>query len=62
MLCKTSRKLKGMCLGLAMGAAIGAAGCCCMCGMPSKRKLKRKFLHTADSMGSTLENILCMIK
>lgn len=62
MLIRTTRMLKGVGLGMAIGVALGAAGCGCMCGMPSKRKMKRKLMHTADVMGNTLENICCMMK
>ncbi len=62
MLCRTTRMIKGIGIGLAIGIALGAAGCGCMCGMPSKRKLKRRIMHTADSMGNALENICCMMR
>ncbi len=62
MLYRTTRMIKGIGIGLAVGVALGAAGCGCMNGMPNKRKLKRKIMHTADSMGHALENIYCMMK
>lgn len=55
---KMKKTVQGIGLGLLLGAAAGAAGYCGVCGMPSKRKVRRRLLHAADSMSGALENLL----
>lgn len=59
---RRNRTLGGIGLGMLLGAAIGAVGCGSICGMPSKRKVKRRLMHAADVMGSAVENMCDMMK
>ena len=54
---KMKKTMQGVGLGMLLGAAVGAAGYCGVCGMPSKRKMRRRLLHAADSMSGALENL-----
>ncbi|MBQ1411853.1 MAG: hypothetical protein IIY93_01545 [Clostridia bacterium] len=54
--------MKGIGLGMLLGAAVGAAGFGSVCGMPSKRKLRRRLMNAADNMGSALEDFYNMIR
>lgn len=59
---KTKKTMQGIGLGMLLGAAVGAAGYGGVCGMPSKRKVKRRLMHAADTMSSALENVYSMMK
>ena len=59
---KSQNVMKGIGLGMLLGAAVGAAGFGSMFGMPSKRKMKRRLMHAADTMGSALEDFYNMVK
>lgn len=62
MIMNSRKTLGGIGLGMLIGAAVGAVGCSSICGMPSKRKVKRRLMHAADAMGNALENVCSMMK
>ena len=55
---RTAHALRGMGWGLLLGAAIGAAGCCGVCGLPTKRRMRRRLLSATDAMNDALESFL----
>ncbi len=62
MLSRTTRMIKGLGIGLMVGMALGAAGSTCICGKPSKRRVKRRLIHTADCIEDAFESLCCMMK
>lgn len=54
--------MAGIGWGLLVGAALGAAGCCSVCGVPGRRKVRRRLMNAADAVNDALDNMYRMIK
>lgn len=52
----------GMGLWLLLGIAVGAAACCGVCGMPAKRKIRRRLMHAADAVNDAIDNMYSAMK
>ena len=59
---KRKTSMAGIGWGLLAGAALGAAGCCSVCGVPGRRKVRRRLMNAADAVNDALDNMYRMIK
>ena len=49
-------------LWLLAGIAAGAAVCLGMCGMPGKRRVRRRLMHAADAVNEAIDSMYSAIK
>ncbi len=45
-----------------IGIAAGAAACCGICGLPGRRRFRRRLMHAADTVNDAMDNLYRMMK
>lgn len=62
MYCRKKPSSSGMGLWLLLGIAVGAAASVGVCGMPGRRKVRRRLMHAADAVNDAIDNMYRAMK